>query len=337
MKKLLIALIAMISFSGMLMAQNIDDIKADAEDAASGLDTSDAQMDSLPSGVSAGDLGLRVGLGFSVVADFLNKGDDFEGLSGVTGGDGFKNMMINNAAAAGAAAPTVSGEGKALGITGLAFDLNVEYDIMPFLFARTGFGYTQGLGTENKLSFSGDYSYLGGPGGTNVDTSMTVTTASHHMEIPLLIGVNFINTGKSAVYGAAGIEYSMGYFKNTLSGTGTVAGTTTTYKDVENEVSASGIAVAYVVGGRTEVAEKINVFFEWKKLSSANLDFVTATKNDGTSSYATSAPLNTALAASALKDNGLIPDLAGNKDTADNAGGLNMSYQKFVLGVSYSL
>lgn len=280
---------------------------------------------------SAGDMnksagagmGLRIGLGVGYATSIGNKSTDNATLAAAAGGQGYANQNINGGATAG------TGEGTSTSNSGIDSNLKIEYDVLSWLFVRTGFGYTLGL----KNTFSAGATAAG------VTTTGTITTNANQMEIPLMVGFHLYKSTSGSVYFGGGAAYVSGDYAMTAS---TTKSDGTIYKDVENKIAANTLGITWVLGGRVRVAEGINLFGEVKWMSAAKAGLeVDSTINDGSSNYATGAGFVQAagLASTTAGTLGLSfrPTVQAAAATKKNISALDMSYTRWNVGVEYAL
>jgi len=252
-----------------------------------------------------------LGLGYST--NIGNRGTDNATLGSFAGGGGYEANLVN-------AGFTGSGTGKSSANSGIDANLVIEYDILPWLFVRSGVGRATGLKNTYTMSRT-----VGG-----ATENLTVTTNANQLEIPGLVGLNLINTSTGSLYFAAGVALIQADYTATVSATNS---TGTAYKDVENKISPSTLGFNYIIGGRVKISDGINLFGEVKFLnaSAAGVE-KERTKNDGTSTYATSSPVFTA-----IPTLGFSPSVEAAADTKRAITGADLSYTRWNVGIQYEL
>lgn len=310
--------------------------------------------------VAAGKaLGLSFGLSVGYVTDMFKQGDTLKKWAGLAGGDGLKTAVANqNGAAAcggGAAGSSTntcvgSGEGSNVSLNGLDFGLKVQYDILPWLFVRSGANYVLGMKNTYSLSNATTVTALGGSVQTN---AITFTATGSTIEIPMLVGFNFVNNEHGALYMAAGLAYTSGTYETNLSATQTNSaanlGTALTYADVLNTTKQSGLGVMWLVGGKAKITGGVSIFGDVKFLSAAaaKSGAVTGTNfstTPGTTGgYATANAVYTAASAAGAVTGAPIGGASATTysntagATQTGTGGLDLSYTRWQIGVQYEL
>jgi hypothetical protein len=258
-------------------------------------------------------MGLRIGLGLGYTTSIANKSTDQAAMGSVAGGGGLEAGITN-------AGGTASGTGTSTSNSGIDSNLTLEYDILPWLFVRSGVGRANGL----KNTYEGTRT-LGG-----VTTTGTVTSTASQLEVPGLIGFNLLHTDRGSLYFAAGVAYVSADY--TITASGTQAGTT--FKDVETKLSATSLGLNWIVGGRVKIADNINIFGEVKFMSAAKAGVtIDTTKNDGTSTYATTNSVVTSIQTS----NVFKAQVEAQADSKKSVSALDMSYTRWNVGVQYEM
>ncbi|GAB4423582.1 MAG: hypothetical protein OHK0011_03580 [Turneriella sp.] len=295
-------------------------------------------------------MGLRFGLSFGFATDLFKQGDNLKKLAGAAGGGAAAKVYSNaNSASqcaavvtAGASNCSASGTGDAVSLNGLDFGLRVEYDILPWLFVRTGGNFIMGL--KNTYELTSNFTV----GGVDFTDKTTVTANGTIIEIPALIGVNLVQSDKGSVYFAGGVAYNIAEYNYNVSGNRTQsAGTPTTFSDVENKTKQNGLGIMWLVGGRTRIVEGVTLFGEVKFLAAAAVkaDAVTGTTNEAGKTYANASTGGLAssgfLFSSAAAGATAPAVIQGNGSnfggTASGTGGLDLSYTRWQIGVTYDL
>jgi hypothetical protein len=295
-------------------------------------------------------LGLRFGLSAGFVTDMFKQGDNLKKLAGATGGGAaekaYSNALSANACVAvtgvgGSTNCSATGTGSALALNGFDIGLRAEYDILPWLYVRTGFNYVLGLKNTYELTTK----FTAGP--ADISDKTTVTANGSIIEIPVLLGFNLIQNDKSSVYFAGGIAYNIASFEYNVSTVRTQsAGAPPTFADVENTTKQNNIGIMWLVGGRTKIANGISIFGEVKFLSAAAVkpDAVTGTTNTAGTTYANNATASTtagflfgATAAGATPPAVIQGTGANFGPGATGTGGLDLSYTRWQVGVTYDL
>lgn len=339
--KILFSFLAAISFVTAIVAQDdYQDEVSKAKDKASSVSLSDSGTQNLSSYNKGNKIGLTIGLGLGFHTDLFSKGATDSAPNGASAGGGAleKNQSIlNEASSCASSADTcsASGTGTATALNAIGIDLNVQYDIMSWLFVRTGFSYAFGLKNTYTWKQTSHFNAANG----DVITDLELTIEGSQLEVPLLVGINFLKTDKSTLYFAVGMDYnSASYTKNltaTETKTSALLGTATKYEPVENKITASGFGPMWLVGGKVEIAENISIFGEVKFLSASSATGeLTGTTDDGTGK--TYADSNT-LATSAVSNR---PKRVANKNNTGGenpVSGLNFSYTRWSIGASYGL
>ncbi|MCB1200533.1 MAG: hypothetical protein KDK41_07790 [Leptospiraceae bacterium] len=285
---------------------------------------------------SAEGLGLRVGLGLGFATNILNQSGNLKKLGAANAGY-TKAQADSIGTGAGQSSAFSSSENGGNSFSGIDASLRVEYDILPWLYARTGFNYAQ--------VFSQEYAFTA----TNLNNGVnsTTNTATFSMkgdmiEIPLMIGLNLIQTETSAIYFAVGPTFVSGGVDYTLSATGTRkaadGGAAATFKDVNAKLSTSTFGVAYALGGRVQIADNITVFGEVRYLAAAKVGVeIEKTRQDGSSVYANQNVLADGLLTGIGTDGIAKFDTYTAAQKKQDVDGMDFSYTRWNVGVNYSL
>jgi len=171
-------------------------------------------------------------------------------------------------------------------MTAIDLGLQVRYDLLGYLFARTGFNY-------NSMLFSGEtswkYTAL-----MNAATGGAIATGAKHSQtwdysawaIPFNIGLNIpIADGKFNIYAGIGLTYASGEWSLEVEapangyawvGAAALAGPAFTEKVT---FKYSGIGFNYLVGFDAEVHENISVFIELENQFVAGMSDDVSVKN----------------------------------------------------------
>lgn len=290
-------------------------------------------------------MGLRFGLSFNYATDLFKQGDNLKKLAGAAGGGAAEKAYSNANSApacvavtgvAGSSNCSASGSGDAVSLNGLDIGLRVEYDILPWLFVRTGGNYI--LGLKNTYELTTRFT----SGGVDISDKSTVTANGSIIEIPLLIGVNLIQNDSSSFYFAGGVAYNIASFDYGISTVRTQsAGTPPTFTDVNNTTKLNGLGIMWLVGGRTKIASGLSLFGEVKYLSAAAVKAgaVTGTTNEAGKTYATGSNTAAGFFSAAGADLPAVIQGTGSNygGSATGTGGLDLSYVRWQIGVTYDL
>ena len=360
MKKI-VSIFAAMALVGSLTAQKKAAPAAEAAPAAPArAEAAPAASHSASSGhVASGKaMGLSFGLSFGFVTDMFKQGDKLKQAAFKAGGGALETTYANAKASTNGCVNvglgltdtecSYKGEGSSVALNGLDIGLRVQYDIMPWLFVRSGANFV--LGLKNTYTLTRTQTTAAGLTTTNTGT---MTANGSIIEIPLLVGFNLISTEKSSMYFAAGLAFNSASYETVLSASQTVsAGTAITYMDVINTTKQSGIGVMWLIGGKTRVADGISVFGEVKFLSAAAVakDAVTGTKNDAAQVTATNNYANTNAAANNFAGSMASADTVNTTSLLQNgtganfnaahgsgSGGLDLSYTRWQIGVQYEM
>lgn len=281
-------------------------------------------------------LGLRIGFGTALVTDMAKQSGDLKTVGGA-GGTGITNKFADAVGTANLG--SVSSSGTANSISGINLNLRLEYDIMPWLYARSGFGYTLGLKNTYELAFTkldlGFYNNGGfnaATNGTTVDSSATLTVTANQMEIPILVGFNLLKNDVGTIYFAVGGAYVSGTVDSKLTSTDT--GITNTIKDIENKTTVSGFGILSIIGGRVKIANNLSLFGEVKFLSMAKVGVdMEVTRADASGSTLA----NATRAGVVMNSNFKMETLTATTKATAVTKGLDLSYTHWNVGVDYAL
>ncbi len=289
-------------------------------------------------------MGITFGVSAGYVTDMFKQGTNLSKIAGAAGGGAYQTASANANLAnqcvavnnlAGSTNCSGSGSGSDVNLTGLDMGLKVQYDVLPWLFVRSGVNYTMGF----KNTYTLTSAWTSGAG-VQVTDSATITANGNMLEVPMLVGFNFISNESGSLYMAAGLNYNSGSYDFNMSLNRTVsAGTAPTFQDVNNNTKQSGLGVMWLIGGRVKVAKGIAVFGDVKFLAAAAVasGAVTGTSFAAGNSYANSGPVNTFLTSAAV--GAATPQViqSNGGGTATGTGGLDLSYTRWQLGIQYEL
>ena len=297
---------------------------------------------------------LSFGIGIGYASNYFNRSNsDYAQLGTLAGGGGFQNAASQAVSLSGAQfITTASGTGTAAALNGIDLNAKIEYALQSWLFLRSGLGYSLILDNKYTASAAGT-----GPAGSDWKMDATWTASGLSVEIPILLGINFLQTDKSRIYFAVGVAYSIGSIKNviseTASGTAVINSGISTIADVSEEVKRNGFGVLSVVGAEMDFTENVSLFGEIKFLSSAaaGVEKIQST----IPSSGTTATTPNKFSSAAFGGNSLPANIANNADPAvymnskvsnslnsvssgtTNVTALDMSYIRWQFGINLKL
>ena len=239
-------------------------------------------------------------------------------------------------------------------------DFNLEYDIFPWLFLRTGFA--GGFVLPKKYGF--DLSYRANGRLTEVqgipesfggnvpielasDTTTTFTVSAYQLRVPLLIGFNLLQFKYASFYTGFGIVYVHSTYKReiTVEGEDRVISrqtratlTSVSYEPVVNVLSRNGIGFMAITGARLTLLKGIGMYAEIRWLLEGG-----PSKLDGTDSvpktlYANDSPGARLLELVAPRSVPRALQTDANRDGAIRTGGLLTGFNaRFFFGLNYTL
>jgi hypothetical protein len=300
-------------------------------------------------------LGLQFGLSAGFVTDMFKQGETLKKWAGAAGGGSYATGVANASSSSNlgfAGTATASGDGSSVSLNGIDIGLKVQYDIMPWLFVRSGANYVLGLKNTYTLSQTLTQTSTGG----TTTNNLTFTATGNTIEVPILVGFNFVNNEHGSLYFAGGVAYVSGTYETTLSASRTITGAgaaaagqgaALTYADVLNTTKQSGLGVMWLVGGKAKITGGVHVFGDIKFLSAAaaKAGAVTGTNYDSTvaatsGGYATSSSIYTSISGAGATSGATIQGGTATSylNTAQTGtGGLDLSYTRWQFGVQYDL
>lgn len=229
-------------------------------------------------GLSLGVLPNAAGLGTSIMNDGLDKdvATGANNLDTLTLIPSEKKMLDDKTSGS---LKNVETNGA---MTAMDIGLLVRYDLLGYLFARTGFSYSfKVMGGESSYDFVAVSPIDGG-----LDSN-SFKWDYRSWAIPLTVGFNLpLKDGKLNLYMGLTAAYMSGYWEveceiqRVTSTTGVLAtGVNTaiigldggTAKDTP-KFEHSGIAMGYLIGVDAEVYENLSIFIEYEALATAGYD-----------------------------------------------------------------
>ena len=214
--------------------------------------------------------GLSVGVGFGVKFDANELGStvQVDGLdkSGTTSSAIIPENTLNVMKKAGLISD-LEDNGT---MSAIDFAVNVRYDILNFLFFRTGFNYNNAfIGGETSWKYTAAAAAVAaGAGGT-------LTAGAEHKQewgywawaVPVQIGINIpIQEGKYNIYAGVGVTVAGGEWtmKVTAPTSAYILHTTDNNGAIEEELTFkyTGVGFNYVIGADAEVVSNVSVFLE---------------------------------------------------------------------------
>ncbi len=259
-----------------------------------------------------------------------------------------------------------TGTGTGASLNGFNIDFQANYHIFNWFFLRSG--ATIDIAAPQEFSLTGTLNLKSKVLNSELTDTVNYKVSGLDIEIPFLLGFNLINTDNFNAYGAVGLNFVFGGYKEVFSGTRQFASSELIHlaeregidlkgrgdlTSVANQYNAFQIGIQWLLGIKYKMTKNISIFTEVKWLNAGGIVDRTGTAaqetDDDNLNLATKSPIGAALnlAASVSARNGatdsdtdtsidVVAPVSSEKNAENNVTALlNRSYVRWVLGATY--